>query len=151
MTSRSFVQDGLSPEQALRLALSHMATAAGVPHHAIAAALDLSPSQFSRTYYAAQHVQRDVDTGDRRLGYTVRFAIAEVRLLEGELWDLIETWRAATTAYQSAVEQWYKDREAAGREAIRHWGLAHPFPAAPTIEAEVPSNGSPATLEASIL
>ena len=104
-----------------------------------------------RTYYAAQHVQRDVDTGDRRLGYTVRIAIAEVRVLEGERWDLIETWRAATMAYQSAVEQWYKDREAAGREAIRQWVLAHPFPAAPTIEAEAPLHGSSATLEASML
>lgn len=48
MTSRSFCREGLLIEAALRLALSHMATAAGKDHRLIAAALDLSPSQFSR-------------------------------------------------------------------------------------------------------
>ena len=48
MTNRSFAKDGSTPRQALRLALLHMATAEGIPHQVIAAALDLSPSHFSR-------------------------------------------------------------------------------------------------------
>jgi len=48
VTPRSFFREGLPVDIALRLALSHMATASGKDHRIIAALLDLSPSQFSR-------------------------------------------------------------------------------------------------------
>lgn len=55
MTGRSFYHDSLSPESALRLALSHMATASGKDHRMIAAELDMSPSQFSRAITTTPH------------------------------------------------------------------------------------------------
>jgi hypothetical protein len=48
VTGRSFYRDGLPVEQALRLALAYSVTASGKNHWLIAAALDMSPSQFSR-------------------------------------------------------------------------------------------------------
>ena len=74
MTSRSFAPDAPTPEQALRLALLHMATAAGIPHQTIAAALDLSPSHFSRAitlYPSEESHQRANFPADKLADYIV--------------------------------------------------------------------------------
>ena len=74
MTGRSFYDPTLPADQALRLALSHMATASGRDHRQIAADLDLSPSQFSRaitTTPSDESHQRANFPADKIAAYTV--------------------------------------------------------------------------------